>query len=107
MVPGVRGEPLGDSGVRMGPVVVQDEMDLSTTGNFAIHLLHECQELLMAVAGLTAPDHGALEHVQDREQGRRAVTHVVMGPCLRVPGPHGQRRLRAVQSLKLALLVDT
>ena len=58
----------------------------------------------MAVAGLTAPDHGALEHSGRRT--RFAVAHVVMGPCLRVPGPHGQRRLRAVQC-RLALLVDT
>ena len=70
MVARVRREPLVDAGVRMRSVVVQDEMDLSTTGHLAIHLVHEFQELLMAVAGLTAPDHGALEHVQGGEQGR-------------------------------------
>ena len=62
MVARVRREPLVDAGVRMRSVVVQDEMDLSTTGHLAIHLVHEFQELLMAVAGL-----------KGGEQGRRAV----------------------------------
>ncbi len=61
----------------------------------------------MAVVGLAAADHGALEYIQGGEQGRRAVAHVVMRPRLRAPGTHKWRRSRAVQCLDLALLVDT
>jgi hypothetical protein len=51
-------------------------------------------------------DDRAVEHVEGREQGGRAVALVIMGHRATAPRPHRQTRLGAVEGLDLALLVD-
>ena len=52
------------------------------------------------------PDNPAVQHVQRREQGRRAIALVVVGQSTRTPFLHGQSRLGTVECLDLALFVD-
>ena len=59
----------------------------------------------MAVALLTQPGHVPGRDIQGGEQGRGAVTDVVVGALLGVTGLHRQRLLGPVQSLDLTLLV--
>ena len=44
-------------------------------------------------------------HIQRREQRRRAVSPVVMGPSFDLARQHRQQRRRAVQRLNLRLLI--
>jgi len=53
-----------------------------------------------------APDHGSVENVEGGEQRRRAIALVVAGHRPAFAGLERQARLRAVEGLNLALLVD-
>ncbi len=59
----------------------------------------------MAVAGPALADHPARQHVEGGEQGGRPVALVVVGHRSRPDGLDRQRRLGAIQSLDLALLI--
>jgi len=78
---GVLGQPLLHVDVFVGVVVVQDQVDLQAVGNLAVDGAQEFEELLVAVAGQTLPDHHAGQHVQRREQVGGAVALVVVGVC--------------------------
>jgi hypothetical protein len=52
-----------------------------------------------------AHDPPALD-VERREQRGGPVSAVVVGSALRLPGPHREQRLRAIEGLNLGLLVD-
>ena len=58
------------------------------------------------MARKTLSDNLAGGDVQRREERGGAVAHVVVGAPLGLTRPHGQHRLRAVERLDLALLVD-
>jgi len=61
----------------------------------------------MSVSRLALGNHTAIGHVQGGEQGRRTMTNVVVRDAFYVSQAHRQHRLRALQSLNLALLIDT
>ena len=87
-----RASQLGDVGVLVGGVVVQDQMDLEGLGNLGVDGLEEGQELLVAVSRQALADDLAGEHVQRCEQGGGAVTLVVVGHRRpRGPGPSAVR----------------
>jgi hypothetical protein len=90
----------------VGGVVVGDAVDVQLGRHGLVDLAQERQELLMPVARLAAGPHGAVEHVQRGEQRGGAVALVVVGDALDVAEAHGQHRLRALERLALALLVD-
>ena len=46
--------------------------------NFALDGVEEAKKLLMAMALHVAADHGSIEHVHRREQGRRPVPLVIV-----------------------------
>src|SRR5439155_23693855 len=105
MVARMLGEPLLHLRVRVGAVVVEDQMDLAPARRRVADALEELQELAVPVARQTAPDHGAVEDVERGEQRGSAVPLVgVRLPC-RNAGSQRQYRLRPIQGLNLALLV--
>ena len=61
----------------------------------------------MPMTAVALADDLSGQHVQSGEQRRCAVTLVVVGHRAAAAGLHRQTRLRAVESLNLALLVDT
>ena len=72
----------------------------------ALDGIQKADELLVPVARHALADDAAVEHVQRREQGRRAVPDVVVRHG---PGPallDRQPRLRPVQCLDLGFFVD-
>ena len=87
-------------------VVVHDQMHVQMRRDVGIDVAQKRQELLMAMARLAAAEYPAGDHVQCREQGRGAVPEVVMGDPFDIAQAHGQHRLRALERLDLALLVD-
>ena len=71
-------QPVLHDGMLMGGVVVEDRMDCLAGRNFALDGVEEADEFLMPVALHVAADHGSVEHVHRREQGRRPVAFVIM-----------------------------
>ena len=72
-------EPFLNLGVFVGSVVVGDGVDDLASGHDPFHAVEELDEFLMSMAGHAAANHGSIENVHGREQGRRAVALVVMG----------------------------
>ena len=68
--------------------------------------VEEADELLVPVPLHAPAQHRAVEHVQGREQRRRAVALVVVGRGRRPTLLHRQPRLGAVERLDLGFLVD-
>lgn len=89
----------------VGGVVVDDAVDVQLGGHALVDLAQERQELLVPMTRLASSQHRAIEYVQRRKQGGRAVTLVVVGDTFDVAQSHGQHRLRALQRLALTLLV--
>lgn len=101
------GQPNLDLGMAVRGVVVDDAMNVQLDRHGLVDLAQERQEFLMPMTRLATREHGAVEHVQGREQRGRTVALVVVRDALDVTKSHGQHRLRALQRLALALLVDT
>ena len=72
-----------------------------------LHLVEETPELGSPVPGEALADDPAGGDVEGGKQCRRAVPFVAVAAPLDLAGPHGQQRLRAVERLDLAFLVDT
>jgi hypothetical protein len=75
----------------MGAVVVEDHVDHLAGRHGALERVEEADELLVPLALHAAADHRAVEHVERREQGGRAVALGVVGPCGAVGTPHPTR----------------
>ena len=90
----------------MGGVVVDDQVNVQIGQGLAVDPVEETNELLVAVALHAVADDLAIEQVERREQGGRAVALVVVGHGAGPALLHGQARLAAVECLDLALLVD-
>jgi hypothetical protein len=75
------GEPGADLGMLVGGVVVEDGVDQLAGRYRALDGIEEAEELLVPVPRHALADHAAVEHVERREQGRRAVADVVMMGC--------------------------
>ena len=75
------GEPVEDLGMLVGGVVVEDRVDHFAGRHRALDGVEEADELLMPMALHAAADHGAFEHIERGEQGRRAVALVIMMGC--------------------------
>ena len=100
------GEPFENLGLFVGGVIVDDGVDDFSGRNSALDGIEEADELLVAMPSHAAPDHGSIEEVERGEQRGRAVALVVMGHRPAFSGLERQARLRAVERLDLALLVD-
>src|SRR5437867_271683 len=61
----------------------------------------------MAVTGHAIADDLSIQHAERRKEGGRTVALVVMGLTRRNSGTQREQRLRSVQRLNLALLVNT
>jgi hypothetical protein len=100
------GQPFEDVGLFVGGVVVDDGVDDFSGRDGALDGVEEADELLVAMPSYAASDHGSVEEVERGEQSGRAVALVIMGHRTAFPGLERQARLRAVERLDLALLVD-
>jgi hypothetical protein len=103
---GMARKPLPHGGMLVGGVVVEDRVDRLAGGNFALDGVEETDELLMPVALHVLADHGSVEHVHRRKQGRRPVSLVVVGHGSGSALLERQAGLRSVERLDLALFVD-
>jgi len=89
------GRPSTDLFLLVGGIAIEDDMDGLVRRQFSVE---ELDKLLMAMALHVAPDDGAIEHVQRREQHGCAVALVVVGmvaPRPRLSGRPGWVRSSA------------
>ena len=101
------GEPDFDTGVPVGAVVIDDQMNIQMLRDIGLDMTQKAQELLMAVPRFALREDLSVGDIERREQGRGAMSDVVVGDAFHVAQTHWQHRLRALQGLHLALLVDT
>ena len=90
----------------VGLVVVADRMHVEVLGYGPVDLFQETDEFLGAVAWQTLADDLAGLHIECREQCRRAIALVVVRHRLSTALLHRQARLRTIERLNLAFLVD-
>ena len=88
-------------------VVVHDDVHVQSTGNARLNQVEKLSELRGSMPLMKLRDHLAGLRVERREQGRGAVTCVVVRPALHLARLHRQQRLGAVERLDLRLLIDT
>src|SRR5499427_10506224 len=89
--------------MRVGAIVVQDEMDHQSSGNAAFHAFQKTQKLLVAMARQALAQHLSAQHVQGREQRSGAVAGVIVSLPFWDSGTQRKNRLGTIQSLNLAL----
>jgi hypothetical protein len=103
---GVPGQPAPDERGLVRAVVVQDQMHVQVLGDRCVDAPEERAKLHGAVpAPALGQDLAGLDD-QGGEQRRGAMPDVVMRTPLNLTRAHRQQRLRAVQGLDLALLVQ-
>src|SRR6202012_3375127 len=94
------------AGVLVGSVVVDDQMQIEILGRVAIDGAQEAQPFLVAVTLHALTDHPASRDLEGGEQRGGAVTLVVVSHSSGTPVLERQTRLRAVECLDLAVLID-
>lgn len=99
-------QPGDDLGVLVGRVVIEDPVHGRAGRDGFLDGVEEADELLMAMALHATADDLAIQHVEGGEQGRRAVALVVVRHGADPAFFQRQSRLRSVESLDLAFLVD-
>src|SRR6476660_8647058 len=91
----------------VGGVVVEDDVDHLAGRHLGLDRVQEAHELLMAVALHVAADDGPVEDVERSEQGRGAMALVVVRHGAEPALLQRQARLGAIESLDLALLMES
>jgi hypothetical protein len=74
--------------------------------DLGVDFREEPEKFLMPMARHAVADNRAVEHAEGRKQGSRAVPLVIVRLRAAAAPPQRQARLRAIESLDLALLVD-
>ncbi len=92
-------------GVVVCPVVVQDQVEGHPMRRVSVNGAQELQKLLVAVPRVTGADHGAVQHIERREQTGGPVALVVVRHGAAAPLLHRQARLRPVQRLHLRFFI--
>jgi len=95
------GEPGAYFGMLVSGVVVEDGMDELASGHHSLDPVKKADELLVPMAGHALANYRAVEDVESREQGGRAVADIIVGHRAGPPLLHRQAWLGAVECLKL------
>jgi hypothetical protein len=91
----------------VGGIVIHDQMQLFVLGRGIVHQPQEVDSLLMPVPLLAQADRFSIQSVESCKQRCRAISLVIVGHRARASALQRQARLRAVESLNLALLIAT
>lgn len=102
----VAGEPLVSLVVLVSRTGVEDDVDFLILRDLTVDRTQQADEFLVPVALHGAADGRAVQDIAGGEQRGGAVALMVVGHRSRSPGLDRQTRLRPVQRLNLALLVD-
>jgi len=92
--------------VRVGRVIVHDDMQREFGRGFELDLVEETDELLMPMARHALANDLAVQHAEGRKQGGRAVAFVVVRPRPTAALLQWKAGLGTIEGLDLTLLVD-
>ena len=82
-------EPSADSGMFVGGVIVNDQMDFEIRRDVLVKTAQEGKKPLMAMTGFAFCENRATRYVEGGEQIGRAVSNVIARHSLDVPSPIG------------------
>ena len=91
----------------MGGVVIDDEMDIEIFGHVHFNMFEKAEVFLMTMAFSALGKNLASSDIKSCKKSCCAMPNVIMCHALDISQPHGQERLRAVESLDLAFLIHT
>ena len=103
----VQRKPALDRCVLMGRIIVNDQVHIELLRDILLYVLQELQELLMPVPLLALCDNLATGNVQGGKECRCAMPYVVVSHTFDIAESHGEHGLCSIQSLDLALFIDT
>src|SRR3970040_1151620 len=103
---GVAFQPRVDAGMFVRPIVVDAEVQVQIEWRLDVDELEKPNKLLMPVARQAVADDLAVEHAEGREKGCGSVALVIVSLAGWDTGPPWQQRLRSIQRLNRAFLVD-
>ena len=104
--PGMFGQPLPNPFMTVRAIVVQNEMQGEFFGKLCIQSTQELKKFLVTMAGITRADDTAFHDVESGKQSGRAVSFIIMRKRAAATRFERQSRLRAIQGLNLAFLID-
>jgi hypothetical protein len=90
----------------MSAIVVQDDMDRHLARGAALNPLQKTHKLLMTVTRHAVAQHLAAQAIQRGQQRRGSEARIIVGLALGKSRTPGQNRLRTIQGLDPALLID-
>ncbi len=91
----------------MGAIVIQNKMHVQVCRHRCVYGVEELAEFHRTVAPLALPDNLSRLSLKGSEQGRGAMSQIVMSSPLNLARPHGQQWAGTIQSLNLGFLVNT
>nr|CUV26411.1 protein of unknown function [Ralstonia solanacearum]CUV36738.1 protein of unknown function [Ralstonia solanacearum]CUV41950.1 protein of unknown function [Ralstonia solanacearum]CUV62987.1 protein of unknown function [Ralstonia solanacearum] len=91
----------------VGGIVVDDKVHIKIVGHRTVDVIQKGDEFLMPVTRLALRNHFAGGGIERCKQRCCAMANVIVRDALDVTKPHRQQRLRTLQCLALALLIDT
>lgn len=100
------GQPCLDVRFLVRRVIVNDQVQVHAW-KLPVHQTQKLQPLLVSVTGLTLPNHFTIEHIQCGKEGCRPMPDIVVSVGATTPLLERQSGLSAVQSLNLALFIQT
>ncbi len=83
----------------VGPVVVQDDVDIQVGGHRGIDVVEELAELHRAMARVASADHLAGGNLKGSKERGGAMTGIVVSAPLDLPRTHWQQRSGTIQGL--------
>ena len=98
-------EPVLDRGRLVRTVVVHHQMDIQIGRYARVDSAQELHKFTAAMTSMQLANHFAGGDIQCREQGSRAMAHVVVGTSLSNARCQRQHGLSAIQRLNFTLLV--
>jgi hypothetical protein len=87
---GVFFEPCLYIGVIVGPIVIEDHMDIEAVGYFTVNRAEELQKLGVPVPGIARPDDFPFQDIKGCKKTRGAVSLIVMSHYSAAPFLHGE-----------------
>ncbi len=100
-------QPTPDHERFVGPVIVQNQMDIKIWRNCIIDGIKEFAKFNRSMPTMAFADYLTCLHIERCKERRRSIPGIVVGAPFDLPRTHGQYRLGSIQCLNLRLFIHT
>ena len=107
MVSGVKRQPILNSLMFMGGVVIDDEMDIKVFGHVSFNIFEKAEVFLMTMAFSALGKNLASSDIKGCKKSCCSMPDVIMSHALDISQTHGQDGLCAIEGLDLAFFIHT